>query len=149
MVQLFRRRQGTSIQTYKHANIVLLYKRDIATQCLFASMYVCLQPISSITAGLIWLNFFCQHPSWSQGGFRPKKFWIWDPVFQEIQKNKFGWNFQVILTLTQICFNTNKFLYQVSSFLDPKSSFFGKIWQNFAKNRFNSISSCDISFFIF
>ena len=60
MVQLFRRRQGTSIQTYKHANIVLLYKRDIATQCLFASMYVCLQPISSITAGLIWLNFFCQ-----------------------------------------------------------------------------------------
>ena len=48
----------TNIQTRKHANIVLLYKRDIATQCLFASMYVCLQPISSITAGLIWLNFF-------------------------------------------------------------------------------------------
>ena len=117
-------------------------------------MFVCLH-VCMFAAYLLqnsWTNLaklFLLAPSWSQGGFRPKKFWIWDPVFQEIQKNNFGGNFQVILTLTQICFNTNKFLYQVSSFLDPKSSFFGKIWQNFAKNRFNSISCCDISFFIF
>jgi len=34
-------------------------------------------PISSKTAGPIWLNFFLLAPSWSRDGFRPKKFRIW------------------------------------------------------------------------
>ena len=34
---------------------------------------VCLLPISSGTAGPIWLNFFLLAPSWLWGGFRPKK----------------------------------------------------------------------------
>ena len=63
-------------------------------------------------------------PSWSGGGFWPKKFWIQDPVFPEIRKNpdfrvlfdQFIWNVWVILTLNQICFNTNKFLDRVSGF---------------------------------
>ena len=60
------------------------------------------------------------------------KLWIWNLIFLEIQKNpvfrfdQFGWNFQVILTLTKICFNTNKFLDQVSGFPDPESGFFRK-----------------------
>ena len=57
---------------------------------------------------------------------------IWCKILREIQKNpdfrvffdQFGWKFQVILTLTQICFNTNKFLDRVSGFPDPESGFF-------------------------
>ena len=49
-------------------------------------MFVCLRTISSGTAGPIWLNFFLLAPSWSRVGFRPKKFWIRDPVFPEIRK---------------------------------------------------------------
>ena len=122
---------------------MLLYLSYIATQCLRVCMFVCLCPISSGTAGPIWLNFFLLAPSWSRDGFRPKKFRIWDPDFPEIRKNpdfrvffdQFGWNSQVILTLTQICFNTNKFLDQVSVFTDPKSSFFSrKIRQDLAKS---------------
>ena len=47
---------------------------------------VCLFPISSRTAGPIWLHFFLLAPSWSRKGFRPKKFRIRDPVFPEIRK---------------------------------------------------------------
>ena len=57
-------------------------------------MYVCLWPISSGTAGPIWLNFFLLAPSWSRDGFRPKKFRIRDPVFPEIRKNP---DFRVLL----------------------------------------------------
>ena len=95
--------------------------------CMFVCLFVCSRPISSGTAGPIWLNFFLLAPSWSRDGFRPKKFRIRDPVFPEIRKNpdfrvlfdQFGWNLRVVLTLTQICFNTNKFLDRVSGFLDP------------------------------
>ena len=48
----------------------------IVTRCLFVCLYACLRPISSETAGPIWLNFFLLAPSWSQDGFRPKKFRI-------------------------------------------------------------------------
>ena len=34
---------------------------------------LCILPISSGTAGPIWLNFFLLAPSWSRDGFRPKK----------------------------------------------------------------------------
>ena len=78
-------------------------------------MYVCNFPHNSGTAELIWINFFLLAPSWSRGGFRPKKIRIQDPVFPEI--------------LNQICFNTNKFLDWVSGFSDPESGFSGKIWQ--------------------
>ena len=43
------------------------------------TMFACLRPISSRTAGLIWLNFFLLAPAWSRDGFRPKKFRIPDP----------------------------------------------------------------------
>ena len=49
---------------------------------------------------------------------------------------QFGWNFQVILTSTQICFNTNNFLDRVSDFLDPESSVFRKNLAKFGKNQF-------------
>ena len=72
----------------------------IATRCLRVCLSVCLLPISSGTAGPIWLNFFLLAPSWSGDGFRPKKFRIRDPDFPEIRKNpvfrvlfdQFGWN---------------------------------------------------------
>ena len=54
---------------------------------MFACLFVCLLPISSGTAGPIWLNFFLLAPSWSGDGFRPKKFRIRDPDFPEIRKN--------------------------------------------------------------
>ena len=55
-------------------------------------------------------------------------------IFPEIRKNpdfrvffdQFGWNLQVLLTLTQICFNKNKFLDRVSGFPDPESGFLQK-----------------------
>ena len=59
----------------------------IATRCLRACVRVCLLPISSGTAGPIWLNFFLLVPSWSRDGFRPKKIRIRDPDFLEIRKN--------------------------------------------------------------
>ena len=90
----------------------------ITTRCLRACVFVC------HLFGPIWLNLFLLAPSWSQDGFRSKKFRIRDPDFPEIRKNpvfrvifnRFGWKFQEILTLTQICFNTNKIL-------DPGSGF--------------------------
>ena len=91
-------------------------------------------------AGPIWLNLFLLAPSWSRGGFRLKNFRIRDPVFPEIRKNpyfrvlfdQFGWNFWVILTLNQICFNTNNFwigypVYRIQNPVFPEKS--GKIWQ--------------------
>ena len=98
----------------------------ITTRCLRACVFVC------HLFGPIWLNLFLLAPSWSQDGFRSKKFRIRDPDFPEIQKHpvfrvlfdRFGWKFQVILTLAQICFNTNKFLDRVSNFPDPESSIF-------------------------
>ena len=59
----------------------------IATRCLRVCLFVCLLPISSGTAGPIWLNFFLLAPSWSRDGFRPKKIRIRDPDFPEIRKN--------------------------------------------------------------
>ena len=55
--------------------------------CLYVCMYVCVSLHNSGTAEPIWLNFFLLAPSWSRGGFRPKKFRIRDPVFPEIRKN--------------------------------------------------------------
>ena len=49
-------------------------------------MFVCLRPISSGTAGTIWLIFLLA-PSRSRGGFWSKKILIRDPVFPEIRKN--------------------------------------------------------------
>ena len=103
----------------------------ITTRCLRACVFVC------HLFGPIWLNLFLLAPSWSQDGFRSKKFRIRDPDFPEIQKHpvfrvlfdRFGWKFQVILTLAQICFNTNKLLDQVSNFLDLEFGFSGKILQ--------------------
>ena len=54
---------------------------------MFACLLVCLRPISSGTAGLIWLYFFLLAPSWSQDGFRSKKFRNRDPVFPKNRKN--------------------------------------------------------------
>ena len=93
----------------------------ITTRCLRACVFVC------HLFGPIWLNLFLLAPSWSQDGFRSKKFRIQDPDFPEIQKHpvfrvlfdRFGWKFQVILTLA-----TNKFLDRVSDFPDPESSIF-------------------------
>ena len=122
---------------------ILFLLSYIATRCLRACLFVCSRPISSGTAGPIWLNFFLLAPSWSRDGFRPKKFRIRDPDFPEIRKNpdfrvffdQFGWNFQVILTLTQICFNTNKFLDRVSGFPDPESGFSRKNPAKLGKNQ--------------
>ena len=61
--------------------------------CIFVCLCVCLRPISSGTAGPIWLNFFLLAPSWSRDGFRPKKFRIRDPVFPKIRKNRFSRHF--------------------------------------------------------
>ena len=97
--------------TSKHASTYrcncLLYN-NLSSLIYSNTMFACLLPISSGTAGPIWLNFFLLAPSWSRDGFRPKKIRIQDP---EIRKNPdfrllfdpFGWNSQVILTLTQIC----------------------------------------------
>ena len=101
---------------------------------------VCVSLHHSGTAEPIWLNFFFLAPSWSRGGFRPKKIRILDPVYPEIRKNpdfrvlfdQFGWNVWVLLTLNQICFNTNKFLDRVSGSPNPEFGFpekSGKIWQ--------------------
>ena len=94
---------------------------------------VCVSFNNSGTAGPIWPNFFLLAPYWSGDGFRLKNFRIRDPVFPEIRKNlyfrvlfdQFGWNFGIILTLSQICFNTNKFLDRVSGLPDPESGFSG------------------------
>ena len=79
--------------------------------------------------------------SWSGVSFWLTKFRIQDPVFPDIRKNpdfrvlfdQFGWNLQVILTLTKICFNTNKFLDWVFVFRIQNPVFFpeksGKNWQ--------------------
>ena len=56
-------------------------------------MFAYLWPISSGTAGPIWLNFFLSAPSWSWDGFRPKKFRTRDPVFPKIRKNRFSRHF--------------------------------------------------------
>ena len=61
--------------------ISLIQQQDVCLR-------VCLLPISSGTAGPIWLYFFLLAPSWSWDGFRPKKFRIRDPDFPEIRKNK-------------------------------------------------------------
>ena len=58
----------------------------------------CLWLNNSETAGPIWLNFFLLTPSWSRGGFRPKKFRIRDPVFPKIRKNPDFENFENIGT---------------------------------------------------
>ena len=50
---------------------------------MFACLHVCLWPISSGKAGSIWLILFLLAPSWSEGGFRPKKFRIRSPVCTE------------------------------------------------------------------
>ena len=101
---------------------------------VFVCMSVCVCLHHSGTAGPIWLNLFLLAPYWSGDGFRLKNFRIRDPVFPEIRKNpdfralfdQFGWNFWVILTLNQICFNTNKFLDRVSGSPYPESGFFRK-----------------------
>ena len=88
-------------------------------------------------------KLFLLAPSWSRDGCRPKKFRIQDPDFPEIQKHpvfrvlfdRFGWNSLVILTLTQICFNTNKFLNLVFGFLDPESGFSRKNPAKLGKNQ--------------
>ena len=41
---------------------------------VYVCTYACLRPISSRTAGPIWLILFLLAPSWSGDGFRPKKF---------------------------------------------------------------------------
>ena len=51
---------------------------------LSVCLSVCVRLNNSGTAGLFWLNFFLLAPSWSQGGFRPKKIRIRDTVFPEI-----------------------------------------------------------------
>ena len=61
--------------TYYTSLCVYTYLYYIATRCLS----VCLWPISSRTAGPIWLNFFLLALSWSREGFRPKIFRIRDP----------------------------------------------------------------------
>ena len=76
---------------------------------MFVCVYVCMLPISSETAGLIWLNFFLLAHAWSQGGFRLKKLRIRDPLFPEIRKKsgfrvlfyQFDGNFQDLIILTQ------------------------------------------------
>ena len=103
--------------------------------CLYVCVCVCVCLHHSGTAGPIWLNLFLLAPYWSGDGFRLKNFRIRDPVFPEIRKNpyfrvlfdQFGWNVWVILTLNQICFNTNKFLDRVSGSPNPESGFSGKI----------------------
>ena len=107
-------------------------------------MFVCLLAAYLLQNGWTDLaKLFLLAPSWSQDGFRPKKFRIRHPVSPEIRKNPdfrvffdlFGCNFQVILTLIQICFNTNKFLDRVTGFPDPKSGFFRKNPAKFGKNQ--------------
>ena len=110
-------------------------------------MYVCILAAYDLRNGwTIWLNVFLLALSWSWGGFRPKKNPDPGSGFR-VLFNQFGWNFQVILTWTQICFNTIKFLDRVSGFPNPKSVFSGKIRQNLAIIRFNSIPRCDIFHF--
>ena len=58
--------------------ISLLYSNT-----MFACVFVCMLPISSGTAGPIWLNFFLLALSWSRDGFRPQKFRIRDPDYPE------------------------------------------------------------------
>ena len=123
-------------------------------QSLSVCVCVCVRLNNSGTAGPIWLNFFLLAPSWSQGGFRPNKFWIRDPVFPEIRFLRYyltnlaeifriysSWPKYV---LTQINFWIG---YPAFRILNPV--FTGKIRQNLVKTRFNSILWCDISFFIF
>ena len=78
--------------------IYLYYIARCLCICLFVCVYVCLRPISSGTAGPIWLKFFLLAPSWANLGFRPKKFRIRDPVFPEIRKNPDFENFENIGT---------------------------------------------------
>ena len=52
-------------------------------------MSVCLWLNNSGTAGPIWLNFFLLTPSWSRGGFRPKKFQVQDMDFRKSGKIDF------------------------------------------------------------
>ena len=132
--------QSAQILTYRELMQCpsLLYSNK-----MFVCASVCLRPISSGTAGPIWLNFFLLAPSWSRDGFRPKKIRIRDPVLPEIRKNpdfrvlfdQFGWNSQVILTLTQICLNTNKYMDRVSIFPEPESGFSRKNPAKLGKNQ--------------
>ena len=84
-------------------NLSLLYSNT-----MFACVFVCLWPISSGTAGPIWLNFFLLAPSWSRDGFRPKKFRIQDPVFPKIRKNRF-WR----EILKYFCKNVRIFMWKI------------------------------------
>ena len=85
-------------------------------------MRVCLLPISSGTAGPIWLNFFLLAPSWSRDGFRPKKFRIRDPDFPEIRKTP---AFRVFSGITHL--DPNMFKHKLISGLGIRFSGSG-IW---------------------
>ena len=120
-----------SITIHRVVMLSLLYSNT-----MFACLYVCMLITYLLQNGWTDLaKLFLLAPSWSRDGFRPKKFRIRDPVYPEIRKNpdfrvlfdQFGWNVWVILTLNQICFNTNKFLDPVSGSPNPESGFSGKI----------------------
>ena len=86
---------------HKHSvktGFVTTYPYSKVVGSLSVCMYVCNFPHNSGTVGPIWPNFFLLAPSWSRGGFRPKKFRIRDPVFPEIRKNPDFENFENIGT---------------------------------------------------
>ena len=111
-----------------------------ATRCLCVSMCACnlLRNGQTNLAKLFFVSSILV-----RGWFLAKKFRIQDPVFPKIRKNQdfrvlfdqFGWNSQVILTLIQICFNTNKFMNRVSGYQDPESGIFRKNPAKFIKNQ--------------
>ena len=69
------RSRKTVATAWKTSHYYFFHLYYIATGCLCAWW----RPISSGTAGPIWLNLFLLAPSWSRDGFRPKKFRIQDP----------------------------------------------------------------------
>ena len=102
------------------------------------TMFACLLPISSGTAGPIWLNFFCQLRLGHGMVLGQKNSGSGIRIFRKSGKTRIlgcfltnlAENFRYF-TLTQTCFNTNRFLDWVSGFPDLEDffKFFGRFFK--------------------
>ena len=121
------------------------------------SVFVCLKLNNSGTAGLIWQNFFLLALSWSRDGFRPKSSGSGIRFFRKSRKTRIlGYYLNNLAEIYRYYSPWHKYvLTQINLWIGypifriRKPVFPGKIQQNWAKIKFNSISWCDTSFFIF
>ena len=65
------------------------HSKVVGSLSVCVCVFVCVRLNNSGMAGPILVNFFLLAPSWSESGFRPKKFRIRGLVFPKIRKNRF------------------------------------------------------------